>query len=206
VKTATTTATETETELAVETEVDRDDVDDIIGIAARLEMEAEGRLGLDEVEAIAAELDIDPALVREAAGQLKAKRATQRREAVAAKKRRRTLVTAVAGVLATVLLALSGLVGVGHNGLTDRYATVEAAQAQVVQVTDHQEKIEARYKGLELTPDREAEIIGAGNRVRVETRRYDKAAAEYNRYADGIAGSAAQFIFTHPSHMRLSTP
>lgn len=197
-KSSTSTAVETETD------VDRDDVDDVIGLAARLDMEAEDRLTIEEVEAVAAELDIEPQHVREAARTLKDDRAAARAEAVARASLRRKIMAVAAAAVTAVLLGLAALTGVGHTGLTNRYAAVEASRAQVVSVLERQEKVETRYRGLTLDRDREAEIIGAENRVRVETRRYDTAAAEYNRYASGLSASLARAAFDHPARVKLS--
>ncbi len=184
--------------------VERDDVDDVIGIAARLDMEAEDQLSLSEVEAVAAELDIDPEHVREATRKLQKDRADERAETVRKAALRRKLVGVAAAVVTAVLLALTALTGVGHSGLNARYAEVEARQAQIVSVMERQERVEKRYEGLKLDKDREAEIIGADNRVRVERRRYDQAAAEYNRYSSGLSGRLARTVFGHPVRVELS--
>lgn len=200
----TATAVQTETETQTDTEVHVDDLDDVIEIAARLDLEDDDQLSLREVEEVAAELDIDPEHVREATQQLERERARERAQAVEAAGLRQRVLKGVAAAVTVALLGLAALTGVGHAGLNSRFADVETRRAQVVNVLERQAVIQKRYEGLELDRDREAEIIGAENRVRVERKRYDEAAAEYNRYASGLSGSIAQRLLSHPARVKLS--
>ena len=68
----------------------------------------------------------------------------------------------------------------GQGSLEDALATAEQKKAQVRNVLERQVAVHERYQGRPSTVDSEAEISGAENRVRVERRRYDEAASEYN--------------------------
>lgn len=168
-------------------------------------MDEEELLRLEEVESVAAELDIDPVFVRRAVETLRERRAEAVRVQARDARERKTLVVMFAGGVGGLVVLGLTLLWLGHSGLNAHYARVEAARAQVVQVVERQKRIEARYAGQKFSPDQEAEVIGAENRVRVEVRRYDRAAASYNQYARGVAGSVARVLFEHPERVELST-
>jgi len=64
--------------------------------------------------------------------------------------------------------------------------------------------VQARLEGR--APDREvdAEIAGAENRVRIERKRYDEAAADYNRVAGGFNARWVTIFSGHPKRVPMS--
>lgn len=110
-------------------EIAADEVDDVIGIAARLQDEKraiEPGVSPEELRAVAAELDIDPALVEQALGIYRQEQAAS----VQAEAGRRTVLLVVAGVLAATILA--GVLAVGAMAATGA-SRLERAQSQLQQ-------------------------------------------------------------------------
>ena len=188
----------------VETHVDVEDVDDVIGVAARMKDADQDRLTVEEVEEVALELDIEPEYVGRAVEALEARRAEQeRREEAERAGRRLRRGVAVAAAVALVV-GLLGASLLGQSGLSERQSVADQKRAQVVNVIERRRQVQATLKGQPMTPDREAERIGSENRVRVEQRRYDEAAARYNAYASSIPGMLACALFGRPSQLPLS--
>lgn len=181
-----------------------EDVDDVIGLAARLKEADEERLTVEELEEVARELEIEPEYVARAVDALRRRRLEQAERSQATQARRRKLVVGVAAVVAGLcgVVVATGLVGRG--GLSERLSTSKQKRAQVVNVVERRARVEARLKGLPQTPDREAELIGSENRVRIETKRYDEAAARYNTYASSIPGLVAVALFRMDARLPLS--
>ncbi len=166
-----------------------EDVDDVVGIASELEREAEGRLDVGEMEAIAEELRIDPKYVEPAIARLERERAEARAASERARVRRRALG-------ARALVAFGALVALFAFGaawtrasLGAAFAEVERTRAQVESVRARQAETEALFGDREPSRGRDAELVGALNRVGIERRRYDEAAAAYNARASGLLGA-----------------
>ena len=69
-----------------------------------------------------------------------------------------------------------------------------------------QRAIQATLGSQPSTPDREAELVGAENRVRVEVQRYAKAAAEYNEAASGLLAPILASWAGLPRELPLTPP
>jgi hypothetical protein len=95
-----------------------------------------------------------------------------------AKQERLWLGVAAAGVLALALVGWQAR-ATGAS-LVPLHAEVTRARAQVENVREREAEVLARMEGAAPGPERDAEIAGASNRVRVERGRYDSAAAAYN--------------------------
>ena len=52
--------------------------------------------------------------------------------------------------------------------------------------------------------DSDAELLGAENRVRVEQKRYDEAAAKYNAEARGVGAGLARTFVGLPAEVPMS--
>jgi hypothetical protein len=182
-------------------DVDYEDVDDLIGLAAEMAEADAGKLTVTELESIASEMDIPTEYVAKAVHTLQARRQA---EALATHRRlnlRRMMLLGLAAVI-----GVTGLWTYSVRGtLTNLAADVEAKRAQVASVMERQTKVNARYEGLDATAERDAELAGAENRVRVEMRRYDEAATSYNKAAQGLIANLARGIFNLPSEMPLSS-
>jgi hypothetical protein len=180
--------------------VDFADVDDIIGIAAEMsDLESE-RLSVEDLTQVASELDIPERHVAPAIVELK-----RRREALLAaeakKAKRKTLII----IIAVSVLGLIFTWGViAQSGLATLAAAANQARSQVVNVMERQRATDTQWKGLPPSPERSAELVGAENRVRIERKRYDEAAATYNASSTSFPNSIWAAIFGHPDRLPLS--
>jgi hypothetical protein len=124
-------------------------------------------------------------------------------ESLALRKRRQVRLGLALGVAAiAVIFAVSALLGQGD--LKRDLAEVERAHAQVKNVIERQEAVEVRYRDAPQGPDRDAELSGAENRVRIERARYDKVAAQYNADAGAGLGGLWTRLFGMPARVPLS--
>jgi hypothetical protein len=163
------------------------DVDDVVGLATALEEEASQRVDVEDMKAIAAELRIDPKYVEPAIARL----AQERAQALETEARTRAARRRLAKRVVAAVAALAVLVAVGAGwtraSLGAAWAEVERARAQVESVRARRSGVEALYRDREASRDRDAELLGAMNRIGVERRRYDAAAAAYNARRTGLA-------------------
>ena len=173
----------------VKERIANEDIDDVIGLAAEMMQEDDDTLALEDLRAVGAELDIPPEYLERAREEL----ARRRAEAEAARAReaaaRRKLLTYI-GIGAVALVVI--VVGWGWaavSGLRTAYASVEAQRAQVANVLERQEAIREALADRPDSPDKDAELVGSENRVRVETQRYAGAAAAYNDRAGRFPAS-----------------
>lgn len=181
-----------------------EDVDDVIEIAsdiARRDEEVEDSVSRKEMVDIGEQLGLESDDVEEAIDELADR---EHDEAVRAVKRKRMLVLGglAAGAVA-VLVLMAALIG--RSGLESAKAGVDKQRAQVVNVLDRQANVRARLEGKPLNDDRDAELSGAENRVSIEKRRYDEAAAKYNHKADSFPGKWGAALFGWPDRVPLSS-
>jgi hypothetical protein len=80
--------------------------------------------------------------------------------------------------------------GAVERELRAQLADVEAKRSQVVNVLERQAATERQWRDAPATPGRDAELSGAENRVRIERKRYDEAAARYNGASGGSFASS----------------
>lgn len=169
--------------------VQRDDVDDVIGLATEMMHADRDALTAADLQAVGAELDVPPEYVERARAELERRRALSRREkdAEVARRRRTLRGAAFAGGALVVVLALWSSVAL--SSLRTRHAAVMAQAAQVENVRARRESVDRLLEGRPASPDVDAERIGAENRIRVETQRYAEAAAAYNAAASSFPAS-----------------
>ena len=170
--------------------VDRDDVDDVVGVAQELESAAttaaDRKLAVDDVKDIAGQLRIDPRYVEPAIDELARRREDEARQRAAKRASRLAAIkAAMAAVLAALVIAGSGALWT-RSALGPPLAEVERHRAQVENVVDRRERIEAIWRDQPAGLDRDAELAGAENRVATERRRYDEAATDYNARAASL--------------------
>ena len=185
--------------------VEQADIDDIIGLAARMRQEDIERLTVEELEEVGQELGIEARYVAQPVETLRSRRAAAEAEARAAARRRRRLLLSAGLAVAAVVALVVVMALVGRSSLHAQLAQVEQQRAQVMSVRERQRHIAETLTGAAQTSEREAELIGSENRVRVETKRYDGAAAEYNRQAVSLSGTAARWLFDLPARVPLSS-
>lgn len=183
--------------------IDAEDVDDIVGIAAEMMQRDEGRLAAEDLQAVGRELDIPPEYMERARAELARRRTETARRAAAKKALRRKL--ALGGAL--VLLLGAGIAALAYSSTADElralHRDVAAGAAQVRNVQDRRAAIDARLGHREPTPDVDAELIGAENRVRVEAQRYAQVAARYNEVASSGWASWVASIAGLPDQVPL---
>lgn len=188
--------------VGVETEskVEFEDVDDIIDVAARAMDESREYLSIEELQSVAADLDISAEYVEPAIAEVRRRRQTMLAAERAAHKRRRTIVIVVASIIGVFAL----WVFIVAQGLASKHAWVLKQRSQVTNVLERQVATENRWRGKPDSADRIAELSGSENRVRVERKRYDDAAAVYNASAGGFPGSLAASLTGRPEAVPMS--
>jgi hypothetical protein len=183
-----------------ERRVDVADVDDIIGIASELEARDAERLSEAQLREVAAELGVAEHHVAPAIAELQRRRDEAAAQAARANKRKKTLMFVVGGVVALLLVW-----GLSVNAsLGEELARVAQLRAQVVNVVERQSATRAQWETAPEGPARSAELSGAENRVRLERRRHDEAAAAYNGRAGSFPVSLWAAIFGRPTRLPLS--
>ena len=169
--------------------VNYEDVDEVIGLAAELRHQSEDLLSPEELAAIGEELGIPAEFVDRARQELTRRREQAERQARAAAERRRQI-TLIVSVVAGVLLLVSAILSfTAVSSARSAYHVVLAQAAEVHNVQDRQASVLALYADRPDSIDRDAEIMGAENRVRVATQRYNEAVATYNLRASRFPAS-----------------
>lgn len=199
-KTQTETETETEFELKVENDlVAEDDLDDVIEIALRMMQDEEGALTEEEVKEVAAELDIPAEYIERARAQLEKTRLEQKQE-LERKKKQKLYVGMGAGAVSIVFLLV---IGSAYSSVSSLHNAVETQSAQVDNMTTRQKEMDRLMASKPDSVDKTAELVGARNRVRVETKRYNDLVNQYNDSASGPLGSIVTSLTGLPAEMQL---
>jgi hypothetical protein len=178
-----------------------EDVDDIIGLASELEARDAERLSEAQVREVAAELGVAERHVGPAIAELARRRAEAEAARVQRAKTRRAAL--LAGGAAVALLIIWGLTV--NASLGAEVATVAQLRAQIANVEDRQRETRAQWDTQPNSPARSAELSGAQNRVHIERRRHDEAAAAYNGRVAAFPGRLWAALFGHPARVPLST-
>ena len=166
-----------------------EDVDDVIGLAAEMMRDEQDVLSADDMRAVATELDIPPEYMERARKELTRRRTEAKRLAAQAQARKKRFVKVSAIVLAvtTAVIALWGWSAV--SSLRAIHTTVEAQRAQLANVRTRKTAVQQQLAGRPDSVDKDAELIGAENRIRVESQRYATIAAQYNSAAASFPAS-----------------
>lgn len=185
-------------------EVAQDDVDDVVEIATRMMIEDEGKLTLEELQEVGEELDIPAEYIARAQTQLVEQRAKQKQELEAKAAQRRSTVTIGAVGVSAIIFVVMFWTGMTASSLAKLHGAVVSSQAQIANVTERRAAVVELYKNRPDSPDKDAELVGAENRIRVETKRYAEAAAAYNAKASGFPGSLARAFKGLPAQVSTS--
>lgn len=181
------------------------DVDDVIEAAAKAKNEEAELLSVEELEEVAAELDIPAHLVGPAVETVRRRReaelAAERARAERAKLVRR-IAAGAGGVIGVLVLVLSIRT---YTGLRDAKLAAERQRSQVINVMERQRATVQQWATAAESPDKHAELSGAENRVRVERARYDELATEYRRRATGLFGWLVTKLAGYPDTLPLSS-
>jgi hypothetical protein len=92
----------------------------------------------------------------------------------------------------------------GANSLKSDLNEIEEQRAQVARVVERQAGVQELLANEPSSLDRNAELLGAENRVRIEQQRYDEAASAYNARVDGFPNNLWRALFGLPNHVPLS--
>lgn len=180
------------------------DLDDVIEIAARRAEQRSDVVTRAEIEAIARELDIPDADVDAALHELERRRAAEAAAAGVARANTRARAHRIKQAAIGLAVALVVLLGWSWWRLSGRHAALEAQRAQVYNVVERQAATVEQWGDRPASPERDAELSGAENRVRIERRHYDAAAAAYNRVAGGFPAVIFRGLLGYPPPAPLS--
>ncbi|MBN8613922.1 MAG: hypothetical protein J0L92_25215 [Deltaproteobacteria bacterium] len=185
--------------------IPREDVDDVVGVASELAEAEDARVRVEDMKDIAADLAIDPKHVEPAIETLASRRQAEADRAARAAASRRTWAVRLSAVVGSIL-ALGLVCGLWtRSALAPRWVEVEQARSQVETVIDRRAHVESLWRDREPGLDRDAELAGAENRVGIERRRYDEAAAAYNAAASGLPHAAMCGLVGVPCHAPLAS-
>ena len=182
-----------------------EDVDDVIAAAARAKDQEASFLSVEELQEVAAELDIPARLLGPAIEEVRRRRELElereraRAEAVA----RRNRIALVAAASLTVVLLAWGLWA--RASVRDAMLEAERQRSQVVNVMDRQVVTRAQWVDAPDSAQKSAELSGAENRVRVERQRYDDLATEYRRRTSSLGGRVVVWLGGYPEQLPLSS-
>lgn len=193
------------TETETKSEVRYEDVDDVIAAAAKAKSEAEERLSVEELQEVAAELDIPPDLIAPAVETVRRRREAElaAERARAERMKRIRLAALVGGAVLSVIVIVLAITT--YTGVRDAKLAADRQRAQVINVVQRQQATVAQWTSAADSPDKQAELSGAENRVRVERARYDEAVTEYRRRASGLFGWLVTSLAGYPDTLPLSS-
>lgn len=173
----------------VETTTEYDDVDEVMELAERLRSEAVVEFSASEMAEIGDELGIPAEYIEQARNQLKERRLLEEKQALekAAQQKKMVRFGVIGGV---VLVSVMSIWSMSASSKVGKLATAaDAAIAQVESVQERQKSVKAMLAGRPDSPDKDAELIGAENRLRVELKRCNDAVVLYNQYAGSFPAS-----------------
>ncbi len=177
------------------------DVEDVIAAAARANDERQDQVSVEELQEMAAELDIPADLVGPAIETVRKRREIQlasERDRAARNKRRWRGAAIAAGVTTVILIVW---LATSRGALLDAKLAVDLQRAQVINVLERQRATVKQWATAPDSPDKQAELSGAENRVRIERARYDQLVTSYRQEAGGLAS----WLFGYPDSLPLSS-
>ncbi len=177
-----------------------EDVDEVIAAAAKAMDREAGYLSVEELQQVAAELEIPARLIEPAIEEVRRRRAAElaREQAAARARERRRRIAVVGGsIAALVVLVWASL---ARAELRAAMLEVERQRSQVVNVLDRQAATRAQWEAAPDSPDKHAE-----NRVRVERMRYDELVTVYRQRAGSLGGRLWVTLGGYPAELPLSS-
>ena len=188
-----------------ERSIPREDVDDVVGVASELAEAEQARVRVEDMKEIAAELAIDPRHVEPAIETLERRRREEREAEDKVRAARRTWAVRVSVAVFAVLGLGLGAGAWTRSALAGDWTEVERARSQVETVIERRARVQEIWRDQPPSLDRDAELAGAENRVGIERRRYDEAAAAYNARASGIPHALLCRVVGVPCHAPLAS-
>lgn len=182
-------------------ETDYEDVDDIIGIAERLKQKNQESLSDEELQEVGAELGIPAEYIDQARDELERRRREERtREERLEKRRRRWRRRGL--IAGGALLVVFGLWSwIATAKLNQSYSAVESHRSEVRNQLDRKAAIREQFADQPDSPEKQAQLTGSENRVRVAIQRYNDVAADYNRRARSFPASLWKSIVGLPDEV-----
>lgn len=133
----------------------------------------------------------------------KAKASARHEERVRIKRARDALRLGGIGVGVLLVVALAATF-VTQASVIAANADLQRQRAQLQNVRERQHVVLEQWGRSPASPDRDAELSGAENRVRIERARYDEAAAAYNAKVGSLWSGFVARMFGLPDHAKLS--
>jgi len=180
-----------------------DELRQIIGDAAN-RVEAAPEYTADDVLAAAVGVGLPEAAVRTTMMVVAQSRRQRERDAVLRRERLHRRLQRAGWVTACVVAVVGVLVGWTITDLKSLAERVAAQHAQVRTVTVRRAATQAQWATQPVSPERNAEIAGATNRVAIELRRYDVVVRSYNKLSGSWRGALARRIEGLPGRMPYS--
>lgn len=180
------------------------DIEDVIAAAAKARDAEADSISVEEIEAIAADLDIPAHLVAPAVQEVRRRREVKlaaERAQEEQRARRTKLATRAAAALAAVLLVAGGYT---WSGLREAWFAVAQQRSQVINVVERRAETRAQWADAAESADKHAELSGAENRVRIERKRYDERVTEFNSRASGPLARLVGLLTGYPAQLPLS--
>lgn len=144
------------------------------------------------------------AVNQRAQAEARERRAEERKLELEGASRRRFTLFVSGGVALMIALGATAALQREGRGVTAAWAEVERTRAQVVNVRQRQAEVLARLGAPPFSVEQEAEVSGSANRVRVEQRRYDEAAAAYNAVTGSTLARLAARLQGRPATVPTS--
>ncbi len=173
----------------VEATTKYDDVDDVMELAERLRSEDVVQFSASEMAEMGDELGIPAEYIEQARSLLKERRLLEEKQALEKAAAQKKLVRF--GVIgAVVVVVVFGILSMVSSSKVGGLATAaDSAIAQVDSVQERQKSVKATLANRPDSPDKDAELIGAENRLRVELKRCNDVVVRYNQYAGTFPAS-----------------
>ena len=147
------------------------------------------RLTAEELAEVGEDLGIEQKYIDQAREELGKRRETVALQAVAAAKRAKTLRVGLGGAAVVCVLVFGAWSALASSSLGDREAALSAHRAQVASARERQASVHKLFANRPDSPDKDAELVGAENRVRVELKRCNEALSKYQRAASSFPAS-----------------
>lgn len=172
-----------------------DDLDDIIGIADKLQQsDAEAdKMTFAEIQRVADELNIPTKYLQRAIEELKSRKEREQQQQIEVKNRKAKLKKMVAtylvlGVFGVVLWFV--FIGLSNfqelKQLREQDSEIKALRSAVINAKEREALIKEQFQTQPDSPQKNAELSGSINRIQIAMRRYDDAVKVYNQSADKL--------------------
>lgn len=183
----------------------REDIDEVIAKAERLRAQKEGAVSDEELAEIAEEVGISAEYLAEAKRRLADERAREEKQAEEMRMRLKGFAVFGAVLLVAVLSGFLIWSFLSVTKLRGLYTDVEAHAAEVENIQERKAEVERTLEDRPESLEKDAELIGSENRLRVAVSRYNAAAAKYNRLARSFPPSVWTGVLDLPEQAKTKS-